>query len=62
MIIGIIRFPGSNCDLDTERYFKDDADVSCIYIWHKQSSLSELNVKIDMLIIPGGFAFGNIIY
>ena len=53
MKIGIIRYPGSNCDFDTLRYFKNS-----IFIWHKETVLPD----IDLLIIPGGFAFGDRYY
>ena len=33
MIMGIIRYPGSNCFYDTMRYFNDH---DCIEIWHKK--------------------------
>ena len=49
MRVGIIRYPGSNCDNDTLNYFKNS-----FYIWHNEINLP----KIDLLIIPGGFAFG----
>ncbi len=51
MKVGIIRYPGSNCDNDILRYFKDS-----IYIWHKETRLPP---NIDVIIIPGGFAFGD---
>lgn len=50
MKVGIIRYPGSNCDQDTLDYFENS-----FYIWHKETELP----KIDLLIIPGGFAFGD---
>tara|TARA_B110001450_G_C17659390_1_gene496568 strand:- start:1132 stop:3219 length:2088 start_codon:yes stop_codon:yes gene_type:complete len=50
MRVGIVRYPGSNCDTDTKRYFKDS-----FYIWHKETKLPQL----DLLVIPGGFAFGD---
>ena len=53
MKIGIIRYPGSNCDFDTLRYFKNS-----VFIWHKETVLPD----IDLLIIPGGFAFGDRYY
>ena len=53
MKVGIIRYPGSNCDLDTFRFF-DNA----FFIWHKETVCP----KMDLLIIPGGFAFGDRIY
>ncbi len=54
MNIGIIRYPGSNCDYDTLRYFPNS-----FFIWHKESKLPH---KLDFLIIPGGFAFGDRLY
>jgi phosphoribosylformylglycinamidine (FGAM) synthase-like enzyme/phosphoribosylformylglycinamidine (FGAM) synthase-like amidotransferase family enzyme len=56
MKIGVIRYPGSNCFYDTMRYFNDH---DCIEIWHKKDTLDE---NIDLLIIPGGFAFGDRYY
>lgn len=48
--VGVIRYPGSNCDLDTLNYFENS-----FFIWHKETELPE----IDLLVIPGGFAFGD---
>jgi phosphoribosylformylglycinamidine synthase subunit PurL len=53
MKIGIVRYPGSNCDQDALRYFKNS-----FFIWHQTSELPE----IDLLVIPGGFAFGDRVY
>ena len=53
MKVGIIRYPGSNCDKDMLHFFKNS-----IFIWHKETRLPD----IDMLIIPGGFAFGDRYY
>lgn len=50
MRVGIIRYPGSNCHLDTLNYFENS-----FYIWHTETKLPELY----LLIIPGGFAFGD---
>jgi phosphoribosylformylglycinamidine synthase subunit PurL len=53
MRIGIIQYPGSNCDMDTFNYFGN-----ALFIWYKETILPE----IDLLIIPGGFAFGDRYY
>lgn len=53
MKVGIIRYPGSNCDYDALRYFENS-----FFIWHKETVLPEL----DLLVIPGGFAFGDRVY
>lgn len=52
--IGVIQFPGTNCELDTvEAIFGlgGKADI----VWHADSSLGD----IDALVIPGGFAHGD---
>jgi len=55
MKIGVVRYPGTNCFYDTINYFGED---NCIEIWHKNDKIPE----IDLLIIPGGFAFGDRYY
>merc|ERR1711871_1859899 len=52
MKVGIIRYPGSNCDFDTQRYFGG------FFIWHTETSFDVLN-ELDLLVIPGGFAYGD---
>ena len=61
MKIGVIRFPGSNCYEDTINYFGRDI---CVEIWHMDKSISVVDMvnSIDLLIIPGGFAFGDRYY
>ena len=55
MNIGIIVFPGSNCDHDCEHVFKDVLGQSVTMVWHKVDSVSGL----DAIIIPGGFSYGD---
>lgn len=59
--IGIIRYPGSNCDLETYRYFKINEETDCFFIWHTVTDVSLLD-NLDLLVLPGGFAFGDRIY
>jgi phosphoribosylformylglycinamidine synthase subunit PurL len=62
MHIGIIKYPGSNCDEDTFRYFSTDENGeknNVFFIWHKETIIPSI---IDLLIIPGGFAFGDRYY
>ena len=54
MKVGIIRYPGSNCDFDAKRYFNNS-----FFIWHKETTLPK---EIDLLVLPGGFAFGDRVY
>ena len=56
MKIGVIRYPGSNCFHDTIRYFNED---NCIELWYKNALPRK---DLDLLIIPGGFAFGDRYY
>lgn len=59
MKVGIIRYPGSNCDIETMRYFSDLGE--CFYIWHNCDDISILE-NVELLVLPGGFAFGDRIY
>jgi phosphoribosylformylglycinamidine synthase I len=52
--VGVVVFPGSNCDLDAQKAFRDlGADV--VSIWHDESTLPE----VDVVVLPGGFAHGD---
>jgi phosphoribosylformylglycinamidine synthase I len=54
MKIGIVVFPGSNCDRDVERAAEvTGADSG--FIWHKQKSVE----GYDAIVLPGGFAHGD---
>ena len=59
--VAIIRYPGSNCDLETFNYFNFNNQNKCFYIWHKETDFSLLD-NIDLVVLPGGFAFGDRIY
>ena len=58
MKIGVIRFPGSNCDDDAlhavDRVLAPQG-MSGQMIWHKDVELG----PIDGLIVPGGFSYGD---
>jgi len=53
--IGVLVFPGSNCDHDCEHVFKDVLGQHVTMVWHKETSLSGL----DGIILPGGFSYGD---
>ena len=55
MRIGVVVFPGSNCDHDCEYVFKEVLGQSVEMIWHKDTSLS----GIDAMVLPGGFSYGD---
>ncbi len=55
--VGVIRFPGSNCDFDTLNFFKK-AGHSAKFVWYRETKLPRYN----LLVLPGGFAFGDRFY
>ena len=62
--VGIVRYPGSNCDIETLRYFSysnDVCNINSFYIWHNENDLHILE-NLHLLVLPGGFAFGDRIY
>ena len=54
MSIGVIRFPGSNCDRDVYKAI-ELAGGNPEYIWWNKENLSDL----DAVVIPGGFSYGD---
>ncbi len=55
MNIGVVVFPGSNCDHDCRHVFKDVLGQNVTMVWHKETSLAGL----DAVILPGGFSYGD---
>ncbi|HAC15329.1 MAG TPA: phosphoribosylformylglycinamidine synthase I [Bacteroidetes bacterium] len=55
MTIGVLVFPGSNCDHDAYHALKHVMGVETKFIFHKETDLS----GIDAIIIPGGFSYGD---
>ena len=54
MRLGIVVFPGSNCDRDVERA-AEVVGVESGFIWHKEHSVK----GYDAIVLPGGFAHGD---
>lgn len=52
--VGIIRFPGTNCDRDIE-YAVNLVGANSHYIYWNETDLSQM----DVVIIPGGFSYGD---
>jgi phosphoribosylformylglycinamidine synthase subunit PurQ / glutaminase len=52
--VGVVVFPGSNCERDCERAFRD-LGAEPIMIWHAEEALPD----VDIVILPGGFAHGD---
>jgi phosphoribosylformylglycinamidine synthase len=55
MNIGVVTFPGSNCDHDCEHVLKDVLGQHVQMVWHKETSLAGL----DAVVLPGGFSYGD---
>jgi|TARA_B100001750_G_scaffold31307_1_gene21370 phosphoribosylformylglycinamidine synthase len=53
--VGIVVFPGSNCDRDIFHVLTDVFDLEAEYFWHEK----HLPSKIDAVILPGGFSYGD---
>lgn len=55
MRIGVVTFPGSNCDGDAVQAVRVMGhDV--VRLWHKDTSLPQ---ALDAIILPGGFSYGD---
>ncbi len=52
--VGVVVFPGSNCDRDTVAAL-DLVGAEPIVLWHEQASLE----GVAAVILPGGFAYGD---
>ncbi len=55
MKIGIVRFPGSNCDEDCHRAVSEVLQGEATFLWHKTHDLQDA----DVIILPGGFSYGD---
>lgn len=55
MNIGVVVFPGSNCDHDCQYIFQDVLGQSVRMIWHKDT----LPAGLDAVVLPGGFSYGD---
>ncbi|MBP5626929.1 phosphoribosylformylglycinamidine synthase subunit PurQ [bacterium] len=60
MKIGIVVFPGSNCDYDCLTSFSRLAKENGLsaevgYVWHKESNPG----TFDAYVLPGGFSYGD---
>jgi phosphoribosylformylglycinamidine synthase len=53
--VGVVVFPGSNCDHDAYHVVKHVCGQEARFVWHKEADLAGL----DAIILPGGFAYGD---
>ena len=55
MKVGVVVFPGSNCDRDMYHVLSDVFHFDAKYFWHEKP----LPKNIDAVILPGGFSYGD---
>jgi phosphoribosylformylglycinamidine synthase subunit PurQ / glutaminase len=55
MKVGIVVFPGSNCDHDAWFAVSENLHHQAEFVWHQSASLGD----VDAVILPGGFAYGD---
>lgn len=53
--VGVVVFPGSNCDQDVYHVLKNVLKIDVEYVWHTKETVE----KFDAVILPGGFAYGD---
>ena len=55
MKVGIVVFPGSNCDHDAWYAVSQNLHHQAEFIWHNSTSLGD----VGAVILPGGFSYGD---
>jgi phosphoribosylformylglycinamidine synthase len=55
MNVGVVTFPGSNCDHDVYHVLNRVCGAEARYVWHKD----RLPAGLDAVVLPGGFSYGD---
>lgn len=55
MKVGVVSFPGSNCDEDALLAVVERLREQAVRLWHKDHDLQ----GSDIIILPGGFSYGD---
>jgi len=55
MTFGVVVFPGSNCDADTEYALDMLPGARVERLWHGDETVK----GVDCVVVPGGFAYGD---
>jgi len=53
--VGVVVFPGSNCDRDMYHVLSDVFKIDTQFFWHEK----KLPKNLDAVILPGGFSYGD---
>ena len=55
MKIGVVTFPGSNCNMDIVHALRNNLKYDVVELWHKDSDLQD----VEAVVLPGGFSYGD---
>ena len=55
MHVGVVVFPGANCDRDVGWALAGCLGWRVTFLWHREATLP----KLDALVLPGGFSYGD---
>ncbi len=55
MRLGVVIFPGSNCDHDMMYVLSEIMEQEVVPLWHKDTDLK----GVEGIFLPGGFSFGD---
>jgi len=55
MKIGVVTFPGSNCNMDIVHALSNNLQYEVVELWHKDSDLQ----GVEAVVLPGGFSYGD---
>jgi len=53
--VGVVVFPGTNCDQDIEHVYAGLLGAETVKIWHRDTDLQ----GVDLVVLPGGFSYGD---
>jgi phosphoribosylformylglycinamidine synthase subunit PurQ / glutaminase len=53
--IGVVTFPGSNCDYDCYKALQEVLGAKPVYLWHATHDLE----GVEAIFLPGGFSYGD---
>ncbi|HMR24597.1 MAG TPA: phosphoribosylformylglycinamidine synthase I [Oligoflexia bacterium] len=54
--VGVLVFPGTNCDQETHHVFENLMGLKTKYHWHDESLAAD---DYNLLVLPGGFSYGD---
>jgi len=53
--VGIVQFPGTNCEYDTQHAF-NALGCETVILWHKEQTIPS---GTDLVVVAGGFSYGD---